>query len=129
MATSPQRYHLAAYAYAGLGMAVIALTFLFAVPARKATLLIYLAPGFLFILIFAFLIYKGFRKVTIVLSALAGLRALLFMTNFLGLHIEFPAMGFRTQLFLTKPFRLVFLINSMLMAVICLMLARAARKD
>lgn len=127
MATSQAKYHLAAYTYVSLGIVVVLLTFLFAVPARKAGLFLYLAPGFIFIIIFAFLVYKGFRKITIILSVLAGLRGLLFLTNFLGLHIEFPGTGFKTQIIFTQPFRLVFLINSLLMAVICYMLGRAAR--
>ena len=128
MATGLRKYHLAAYAYAGLGTLVVLLTLFFAIPARKAGLFFYLGPGFIFIIIFAFLVYKGFRKITIILSVLAGLRGLLFLTNFLGLHIEFPGWGYKTQVIFTQPFRLIFLINSLLMAVICYALLRAARK-
>ena len=128
MATSQAKYHLAAYTYVSLGIVVVLLTFLFAIPVRKAGLFLYLAPGFIFIIIFAFLVYKGFRKVTMLLSVLAALRAVLFLGNFLGLHIEFPGWGYKTQVIFTQPFRLIFLINSLLMAVICYALLRAARK-
>ncbi len=121
-----KKFHQAALTYAGIGILVVLLTLLFAVPARKASLLLYLAPGIFFVLIFALLIYKNFRKLTMVLCLLAGLRSLLFMLNFFGIHLGYPFFGFRVHVLMTQPFRPIFLINSLLMALIAYMLARAA---
>ena len=121
-----KKFRQAALTYAGIGILVVLLTLLFAVPARKASLLLYLAPGIFFVLIFALLIYKNFRKLTMALCLLAGLRTLLFMLNFFGIHLGSPFFGFRFHVLMTQPFRPIFLINSLLMALIAYMLARAA---
>ncbi len=121
-----KKFHQAALTYAGIGILVVLLTLLFAVPARKASLLLYLAPGIFFVLIFALLIYKNFRKLTMALCFLAGLRTVLFMLNFFGIHVEYPFLGFRVHVLMTQPFRPIFLINSLLMVLIAYMLARAA---
>lgn len=120
-----KKFHQAALAYAGLGFLVVILTLIFAVPQRKIVMFAYLAPGIFFVLIFAFFIYREARKLTMVLSLLAGLRTLLFLTNFFGVHIEFPFIGGKSQVFFSPAFRLVFLVNGLLTALIAYMLARA----
>ncbi len=121
-----QKFRQAAVAYAGVGAIVIILTLLFAVPARKAGLLLSVAPGLFFVLVFAYLVYKKFRILTMVLGALAGVRTIIFLLNFLGLHVEFLFTGMSFHVLPTVPFRPIFLINGLFTAFIAYMLARAA---
>ena len=121
-----KKFHQAALAYAGVGIIIVTLTLLFAVPGRKAHLLFTLAPGLFFVLVFAYLVYRGFRILTMILCILAGVRTLVFLLNFAGVHVEFMFNVMRFHILMVEPFRIIFLINGLLMAFITLMLARAA---
>ncbi|MBI4482142.1 MAG: hypothetical protein HY652_04535 [Acidobacteria bacterium] len=124
---SSDKYCQAAVSYVGVGTLIVLLTVLFGIPQRKAGHVVLLLPGFVFILLFAFLIFKRFRILTMILSVLAAARTVLFLVNFFGLNIEFSFRTFRflvhESVFVYNP---VFLVNGLLMVFICFMLVRAA---
>lgn len=141
MAIREQKFRQAALAYGGLGIVVVLLTlWMGGVPARKAVEIRLVIPGVVAILLFGIAFYftetisqwsASLGRVLVFLMKLFvvtnGLRALNFLVNFLGLHVE---LHFRPMVIHFHPsqfaFHPIFLLNSLLMAAIASMLARAA---
>lgn len=112
----------AALAYAGLGVLVIAITFVGdLVPASRAGAELELAIGAAFILLFAAMIYRGWWLVSAGLTFSNAWRAFTYFNDGRGLHVQLlPPQSSRIE---AQP--LAFL-NAGLMLIIVLLLARSA---
>lgn len=112
----------AAYAYGGLGVLVILITFLGdLVPAERSGAKLELAIGALFIALFALLIYRGWWVVSAVLTVSNSWRVFTYFNDGRGLHVQLlPLQSTRIE-----PQPLAFL-NAGLMLLIVLFLARSA---
>jgi hypothetical protein len=128
MATRPEKFHQAAFAYLGGAILVVLLTiFLGGTPERKANEIRSLIPAAVILPILTILIYKEFRTLTRILSVLAGIRTFIFLSNFLGFQIGYDFQShtarFSAENLLT--FNYLYLIMGFLTGFICYMLARA----
>lgn len=141
MAAREQKFHQAALAYGGLGIFVVLLTlWMGGVPARKAVEIRLLIPGIVAILLFGMAFYfippisrwsaslgKGLVFLMKLFVVTNSLRALNFLINFLGLHVELHVRPMVIHLHPSQfTFHPIFLLNTLLMAAIAFMLARAA---
>lgn len=128
MATQSEKFHQAAFTYFGVAIIVVLLTlFLGGTPERKVSEIRYLIFAIPVLAILALLIYKGYRTLTRVLAVLAGIRTLVFLSNFLGLRIGIDFRSFTPQ-FSTEnffTFNYLYLVTGLLTGFICYMLARA----
>jgi len=120
--TDTNRHHQAAYAYVGLGLLVIVITFVAGlVPASRRGVIWELAIGGVFVVLFAVLIYRGWWWLSALLMFSNLWRALTYFNDGLGWHVE--AFPFSITQIEPKP---VAFINAALMAIVVIMLARAA---
>ena len=112
----------AAVGYAGLGVLVITITFAAGlVPEGRSGAVVELTIGATFILIFAALIYRGWWPISAVLMFSNSWRAFTYFNDARGQHVEmFP---FSTTSIDPQP---VAFINSTLMVIIVVLLARSA---
>jgi hypothetical protein len=115
-------HQAAALAYGGIGSLVIVLTFATGlVPAGRENPIVELGIGLVFIVLFAFLIYRGWWLISLLLVFSNSWRAITFLNDGLGWHVELVPFSV-TQI---EPQPAAFL-NAALMAVIVFMLARSA---
>ena len=112
----------AALAYGGLGVLVIFITFAAGLvpPAMRGAIWEF-AIGAVFVVIFAALIYRGWWPLSALLLFSNTWRAMIYFNDGLGWHIEL--LPFSLTRIAPKPIAFV---NSALMAVIVVMLARSA---
>jgi hypothetical protein len=115
-------HKLAALVYAVLGSLVIAVSFLARLlPEGRPNAALELGIGLVFIMIFAFLIYRGWWLLSALLVFSNAWRALTFFNEGRGAHLEL--LPFRVIDIQPQPAAFV---NALLMLVITLMLARSA---
>jgi hypothetical protein len=108
--------------YGGGGLLVIAITFAAGlVPAGRSNPIVELGIGMVFIVIFAFLIYRGWWLISALLVFSNAWRVLTYLNNGLGWHVELLPV----RVIQLEPQPVAF-VNALLMAVIVLMLARSA---
>ncbi|HKZ84445.1 MAG TPA: hypothetical protein VJ793_12390 [Anaerolineae bacterium] len=123
MTGAQRRHRQAALTYAGLGLLVIAITFLAGlVPRSRTAQLAELGIGAVFIAIFAALIWRGGWLLSALLVIPNTWRAFTYFNDGRGLHIELAP--FSVTPIEPKP---VAFVNAALMVVIVVMLARSAR--
>lgn len=122
MPDARRRHRQAAVAYAGLGLLVVAITFAAGlVPRSRAAQLAELGAGAIFILIFAFLIWRGWWPVSLLLVFSNLWRAFTYFNDGLGRHVEL--LPFSVTAIEPKPIAFV---NAALMIAVVWMLARSA---
>jgi hypothetical protein len=116
------RHRQAALAYVGLGLLVIAITFgAGLVPRSRTAQLAELGVGAIFVVLFAVLIWRGWWLLSTLLIVSNSWRVFTYFNDGLGRHIEF--LPFSVTAIEPKPIAFV---NSVLMAIVVLMLARSA---
>ena len=116
------RHRQAALAYVGLGLLVIAITFgAGLVPRSRTAQLAELGVGAIFVVLFAVLIWRGGWLLSTLLIVSNSWRVFTYFNDGLGRHIEF--LPFSVTAIEPKPIAFV---NSILMAIVVLMLARSA---
>jgi len=127
-ATRTEKFHQAALTYLGGAILVVLLTlFLGGTPERKASEVRYLLFAVPVLAVLTLLIYKEHVLLTRFLAVLAGIRTLVFLSNFLGLRIGIDFRAFAPQ-FSTEnlfTFNYLYLATGLLTGFICYMLARA----
>lgn len=124
MGEEVSRYHRqAALTYVGLGLLVIAITFLAGlVPTGREGAALELAVGAGFIVLFAALIYRGWWPLAALLVVSNSWRAITYFNDGLGRHVEL--LPFSITRIEPQPIAFV---NAALMLVIVFMLARSGR--
>jgi hypothetical protein len=112
----------AALTYGGLGVLVILITLVARlVPAGRPNAALELGIGAVFIVLFAFLIYRGWWPISALLLFSNSWRVFTYVNDGLGRHVElFP---YRVTPIEARP---VAFVNALLMLVIVLMLGRSA---
>ena len=117
-----RRHREAALAYTGLGILVILITFAAGlVPSSRTGAVWELAIGAAFIVLFAFLIYRGWWMLSALLLLSNIWRAVTYFNDGIGRHIELLPFSVT----MTEP-RPVAFVNAALMLMIVFMLARSA---
>ena len=123
MTDSTRPHHQAAFAYAGLGLLVILITFVAGlVPASRGGAIWELAIGGVFVVIFATLIYRGWWLLSALLITSNLWRAVTYFNDGLGWHLE--VLPFSLTRIEPKP---IAFLNAVLMVIVVVMLARSAR--
>jgi hypothetical protein len=112
----------AALTYAGLGLLVILITFAARLgPAGVENRMVEFSVGAGFVLVFGWLIYRGWWLISAVLIVSNMWRAITYVNDGLGLHVTLRSL----QVTEIEPRPIAF-VNALLMLVIVLMLARSA---
>ncbi|MGH2545025.1 MAG: hypothetical protein ACRDIB_19705, partial [Ardenticatenaceae bacterium] len=115
-------HRAAAVTYGVLGVLVIAITFAAGlVPAGRERAIVELSIGALFILVFAFLIFRGWWLLSGLLVFSNGWRAFTYINDGLGRHVEFLPYSVTP----VEPQPVAF-INAALMLIVVVMLVRSA---
>ena len=123
MTNDTSRYHRqAALTYVGLGALVIFITFAAGlVPVGRTNPLAELGIGLVFVIIFAFLIYRGWWIISALLIVSNTWRVVTYFNDGLGWHMELRSRSITP----IEPSPVAF-VNAALMVVIVVMLARSA---